>query len=59
MTKSEILHQLYNECTEIEFDESYDLMKEAKTEEERNFIKLVTDYVLQVKQKKIIAEKRF
>ncbi len=59
MTKFEILHQLYNECSDIEFDESYDLMKEAETEDERNFIKLVTDYILQVKQKKIIAEKRF
>lgn len=59
MTKFEIIHQLYNECSNIEFDESYDLMKEAKTEDEKNFIKLVTDYILQVKQKKIIAEKRF
>ena len=59
MTRSEILHQLYNECTDIEFDESYDLIKNAKSDDEKRFIKLVTDYVLQTKQKKLIAEKRF
>ena len=59
MSKSEILHQLYNECKDIEFDESYDLIKDAKSIEEREFIQLVTDYFLQVKQAAAIAEKRF
>ena len=38
MTKSEILHQLYNECKYIEFDESYDLIKRANSGEERKFV---------------------
>ena len=59
MTKLEILHQLYNECKDIEFDESYDLIKRAKSVEERKFIQLVTDYFLQVKQAAVISEKRF
>lgn len=59
MSKSEVLHQLYNECKDIEFDESYDLIKEAKTDDERKFIELVTEYILQVKQKAAIAERRF
>ena len=59
MTKSEILHQLYNECKDIEFDESYDLIKRANSVEERRFIQLVTDYFLQVKQATVISEKRF
>lgn len=59
MSKSEVLHQLYNECKNIEFDESYDLIKKAKTDDERKFIQCVTDYVLQLKQKNAINEKRF
>ena len=59
MSKSEVLHQLYNECTDIEFDDFFDLIENAKTEDEKRFIKVVTDFVLQVKQKKAIKEKRF
>ncbi|MBQ6555604.1 MAG: hypothetical protein IJL89_10260 [Firmicutes bacterium] len=59
MTKSESLHQLYKECMDIEFDESSELVKNAETEDERKFIKTVTDFVLQTKQKAAIAEKRF
>lgn len=59
MSKSEVLHQLYNECKDIEFDESYELIKKAETEEEKKFIQYVTDYILQLKQKVAISEKRF
>ena len=45
MSKSEVLHQLYNECKDIEFDESYELIKKAETEDEKKFIQYVTIYV--------------
>lgn len=59
MSKSEILHQLYNECKDIEFDESYSLMTKAKTDDEKRFIEVVTGFILQEKQKAVIAQKRF
>ena len=59
LSKSETMHQLYDECKNIEFDESYALIKNAQPEEEKHFIKAVTDYILQQKQKTVIAEKRF
>ena len=59
MSKSEILHQLYVECKNIEFDESYELIKKAETDDEKRFIQIVTDYILQLKQETAIAEKRF
>lgn len=59
MSKSEVLHQLYSECTDIEFDEFIDLIDNAETIDEKKFIKVVTDFVLQMKQKKAIEEKRF
>lgn len=59
MSKAETLHELYNQCKSINFDESYDLLKEAQDKEEAEFFRLVTDYVLRQKQKIVIAEKRF
>jgi len=35
------------------------LLEKAKTKEEKEFVRLVTDFVLQQRQKKAIAEKRF
>ena len=43
----------------MDFDESYQLIKDARSEEERHFIWAVADYILQQKQKKVILEKRF
>lgn len=59
MSKSEALHRLYKICQTIEFSESDDLIENAKTEDEKTFIQVVTDCVLQEKQRKVIAEKRF
>lgn len=59
MSKSEILHHLYNECKEIGFDESYSLMMNAESDDEKRFIEVVTDYILQEKQRAVIAQKRF
>ena len=59
MSKSELLHELYNQCKEINFDESSEILSSAKSDEEADFFRIVTDFVLQQKQKKVIAEKRF
>ncbi len=59
MTKYEILHELYEQCKKIEFNETSDIMSMAETTEEKNFFNLITDYILQQKQKKVIEEKRF
>lgn len=59
MSKAEALHELYKLCQTIEFTESDDLIEKAGTEDEKTFIQVVTDCILQEKQRKIIAEKRF
>lgn len=59
MTKTEKLHELYNLCRDIDFNEAFNIVAEAKNEAEADFFMLVTDYVLQQKQKEVIAEKRF
>lgn len=59
MSKSEILHDLYNQCIDIEFNESTELITSASTDDEKEFIRIVTDFALQRKQKKVIQENRF
>ena len=59
MSKSEVLHELYEQCKDIDFDESFDLILAAPTREEANFIRGVTDLILREKQTRVIAEKRF
>ena len=59
MSKSEVIHELYEQCKDINFDESYQLIKNARSEEERDSIRIIADFILQQKQKKVILEKRF
>ena len=35
MSKSEAIHELYEQCKDINFDESYQLIKNAKSEEKK------------------------
>lgn len=59
MSKSEAIHELYMTCKDINFNETSELMAHAQSDEEKNFIRTVTDFVLQQKQKQVVAEKRF
>ncbi len=58
-TKSEALHEAFDKYKDIDLDEAYQLIMSAKSDEEKNFIRIITDYILQQKQKKVIAENRF
>ena len=59
MSKTEAIHELYEQCKEIDFDESYQLIKNARSQEERDFVRVISDFILQQKQKKVILEQRF
>ncbi len=59
MSKVEILHELYNQCGNINFNDSHEIISSARTEEEADFFRVVTDFILQQKQKRAIDEKRF
>ena len=59
MSKAKVLHELYDLCNEINFNDSHEIISSAQSEEEADFFKTVTDFILQQKQKKVIAEKRF
>lgn len=59
MSKSEVVHELYEVCKNINIEEADDLVVQAENDEEKGFIRTLTDYILQQKQKEVVAEKRF
>lgn len=59
MSKSEAIHELYEICKDIGISESSMLISDAGDKDEAGFIRVITDYILQQKQKKVIEEKRF
>ena len=59
MSNENAIHALYEKCMTINFDETHILLEKAKTTEEKEFVRLEKDFVLQQRQKKAITEKRF
>ncbi|EEG54155.1 hypothetical protein [Enterocloster asparagiformis] len=59
MLKAEAAKKLYEECKDMDIDETMELVLNAETEEEQDFFSMLSDYILQRKQKKVIAQKRF
>ena len=52
MYDTEVLHELYEKCKDIDFDEGFDVVSAAKSEDEAEFFWAVTDFIIQQKQKK-------
>ncbi len=59
MSNKEALHQLYAQCKNINFDESYDIIASAEDSNEADFFRMATDLVLKQKQRKAVEENRF
>jgi len=59
MSTNETLKMLYNECLKLDMNEATQLILEAETEEEQEFYSIVSDFVLQQRQRKVIRENRF
>lgn len=59
MSKAEAAKKLYEECKDMDIDETMELVLNAETEEEQDFFSMLSDFMLQRKQKKVIAQKRF
>ncbi|MFT4106195.1 MAG: hypothetical protein QM657_10580 [Lacrimispora sp.] len=59
MSNNNALKMLYEECLKLEPDEAVQLILGAETEEEQEFYSMVSDLVLQQRQRKAIEENRF
>lgn len=51
--------KIYKEISELQPDDTLQLVLEAETEEEKCFYELVADFLLQTQQKKVIERNLF
>ena len=59
MSKAEAAKRLYEACKDMDIDETMELVLNATTEEEQDFFSMLSDFILQKKQREVIAQKRF
>ena len=51
--------KLYNTCRDMDIEETMELVLNAETEEEGEFFSMLSDFILQRKQREVIAQKEF
>ncbi len=51
--------KLYDTCRDMDIEETMELVLNAETEEEGEFCSLLSDFILQRKQREVIARKEF
>ena len=51
--------KIYKDIATLKPEDTLQLVLEAETEEERDFYELVGDFLLQMKQKKVVEENLF
>ena len=59
MTNLDAAKKLYEQCKNMDIKETLELVLSAETEEEQEFFSLLSDFILQRKQKKVIAQKMY
>lgn len=59
MSGIEAAKKLYNICRDMDIEETMELVLNAETEEEGEFFSLLSDFILQRKQREVIAQKEF
>lgn len=59
MSGTEAAKKLYNTCRDMDIEETMELVLNAETEEEGEFFSMLSDFILQRKQREVIAQKEF
>lgn len=59
MSDANVIKELYNRCMEMDAEDTMELVLNAESTEEQEFIELISNFVLQVKQKEVIAQGKF
>ncbi len=59
MSNIEAAKQLYNTCKNMDIDETMQLVLSADNSEEQEFFSMLSDFILQQRQKEVIRQKRF
>ena len=59
MSNIEAAKQLYNICRNMDLDETMQLVLSADTVEEQEFFSMLSDFILQQRQKEVIQQKKY
>ena len=59
MSNIEAAKQLYNTCKNMDIDETMQLVLSAYNAEEQEFFSMLSDFILQQRQKEVIQQKKF
>ncbi len=59
MSDIEVIRELYKRCKDLDIEDTIELELGAVDEDERDFISVISDFILQQKQRKVIEQKRF
>lgn len=59
MSGIEAAKRLYGICRDMDIEETMELVLSAETEEEGDFFSMLSDFILQRKQREVIAQKEF
>lgn len=59
MSRIDAAKKLYEVCKDMDIEETMDLVLSAESQEEQDFFSMLSDFLLQKKQKEVISQKRF
>ncbi|MBQ8527811.1 MAG: hypothetical protein IJ429_04985 [Lachnospiraceae bacterium] len=59
MSNVEAFKEMYRCCKEMDVEDTVDLALNAETQEEQEFVEVITNYILQTRQKEVIAQGKF
>ena len=59
MSNVEVFKEMYRCCKEMDVEDTVDLALNAETQEEQEFVEVITNYILQTRQKEVIAQGKF
>ena len=59
MSNIEAAKQLYNTCKNMDIDETMQLVLSADNTEEQEFFSMLSDFILQQRQKEAVGQYRF
>ena len=59
MSHTEAFKEFYKRCKEMDIEETVEVALNAETEEEQEFVELISNFMMQTRQKEVIAQGKF
>ena len=59
MSHTEAFKEFYKRCKEMDIEETVEVALNAESEEEQEFVELISNFMMKTKQKEVIAQGKF